>query len=147
MPYPYQTAPSDARGYLHPGYPQSLAEYGSPRYLPLSGGWILELPAGIPKESETIHATLVREMLEETCCTVVTARLLGFSCGACVSGPEQGLVLVRSLWRAEVEVHPWAPQHEIAHRRIVPAGELRAHLHIDAGFEPIYARWLAEAGL
>ena len=29
-------------GYLHPGYAQSLAEFGTPRELPRSGGWILE---------------------------------------------------------------------------------------------------------
>ncbi len=29
-------------GYLHAGYAQSLAEFGSPRKLPRSGGWILE---------------------------------------------------------------------------------------------------------
>lgn len=31
-------------GYLHPAYAASLAEFGSPRELPLSGGWILERP-------------------------------------------------------------------------------------------------------
>lgn len=30
------------------------------------GGWILELPAGIVQEHETAHATMVRELLEET---------------------------------------------------------------------------------
>lgn len=29
-------------GYLHPRYAQSLAEFGTPRELPRSGGWILE---------------------------------------------------------------------------------------------------------
>src|SRR2546428_11489081 len=28
-------------GYLHPGYAESLAEFGVPRPLPRSGGWIL----------------------------------------------------------------------------------------------------------
>ena len=32
----------DGRGYLHPGYAQSLAEFGVPRMLPHSGGWVLE---------------------------------------------------------------------------------------------------------
>jgi hypothetical protein len=31
-------------GYLHPAYAQSLAEFGTPRGLPESGGWILERP-------------------------------------------------------------------------------------------------------
>lgn len=31
-----------ATGYLHPGYARSLAEFGTPRELPHSGGWLLE---------------------------------------------------------------------------------------------------------
>ncbi len=31
-------------GYLHPGYAASLSEFGTPRELPASGGWILERP-------------------------------------------------------------------------------------------------------
>ncbi|HVS80567.1 MAG TPA: GNAT family N-acetyltransferase [Pyrinomonadaceae bacterium] len=32
-------------GYLHAQYSQSLTEFGTPRFLPESGGWILERPA------------------------------------------------------------------------------------------------------
>ena len=31
-----------ASGYLHPAYAESLSEFGAPRLLPRSGGWILE---------------------------------------------------------------------------------------------------------
>ena len=31
-------------GYAHPAYAHSLAEFGSPRPLPRSGGWLLERP-------------------------------------------------------------------------------------------------------
>lgn len=31
-------------GYLHPGYVESLAEFGRPRSLPRCGGWLLERP-------------------------------------------------------------------------------------------------------
>src|SRR5437773_9419839 len=31
-----------ATGYLHPAYARSLAEFGNPRLLPRSGGWLLE---------------------------------------------------------------------------------------------------------
>jgi hypothetical protein len=36
-------------GYMHPGYAESLAEYGTPRHLPRAKGWILERKiAGFP---------------------------------------------------------------------------------------------------
>jgi ADP-ribose pyrophosphatase YjhB (NUDIX family) len=78
-------------------------------------------PAGRPEEGESWEETLRREMLEEACAIVGRARLLGFSRGACVAGPEEGLVLVRSMWRAEVQLEPWEPRFEIPHRRVVTA--------------------------
>jgi len=106
-------------------------------------GW----PGGRPEGDESWEQTLRREVLEEACAIVGDARLLGFCRGACLTGPEKGLVLVRSIWRAEVELMPWEPRFEIPHRRTVPAAELLSHLWIDEGFAPIYHRALAEAGL
>jgi ADP-ribose pyrophosphatase YjhB (NUDIX family) len=106
-------------------------------------GW----PGGRPEGDETWEQTLCREVLEEACAVVVDARLLGFCRSACLTGPEQGLVLVRSVWLAQVELAPWEPRFEIAHRRLVPAAELLAHLWMGEGFEPIYHRALVEAGL
>ena len=79
--------------------------------------------------------------------TVGEARLLGFCRSACLTGPEAGLVLVRSVWRGEVELAPWTPQHEIAHRREVLAAELLSTRDIGPGWEPILRRAAAEAGL
>lgn len=106
-------------------------------------GW----PGGRPEGDESWEQTLRREVLEETCASVNYARLLGFCRAVCLTGPETDLVLVRSAWRAEVELLPWEPRFEIAHRRVVPATELLSHLWMEAGFEPIYYRALAEAGL
>jgi len=39
------------KGFAHPAYADSLAEFGAPRELPLCGGWILERP--IPASSYT----------------------------------------------------------------------------------------------
>jgi 8-oxo-dGTP pyrophosphatase MutT (NUDIX family) len=85
-------------------------------------------PGGRPEAGETAEETLRREVWEEACARVVTARLLGFSRGECVAGHEKGLVLVRSFWRADVDVLPWRPRFEITHRRLVPAASAASHI-------------------
>lgn len=81
------------------------------------------LPGGRPEPQERWVDALRREVGEEACAVVQRARLLGFTRGVCVSGPEEGLVLVRSMWRAEVRLERWASRFEIAHRRLVSADE------------------------
>lgn len=61
-------------------------------------------PAGRPEGSESWEETLRREMREEACVEVREAKLLGFSRGECIRGHEKGLVLVRSIWLAKVEL-------------------------------------------
>lgn len=106
-------------------------------------GW----PGGRPEGDGDWEQTLRRQLWEETCTTVRKSRLLGFTRSICVSGHEEGLVLVRAIWRADVEVWPWEARHEIAHRRLVPAAEILDHLWMEEGFEPIHYRALAEACL
>ena len=109
-------------------------------------GW--ELPAGRPEGAESWEDTLHREMLEEACAIVVHARLLGFTRGVCITGHHKGEVLVRALWRADVELAPWEPKFEIAHRRLVDAEHVADHLAV-AGhpFAPIIRRTLHEAAV
>lgn len=106
-------------------------------------GW----PGGRPEPDESWADTLRRELLEEACATVTEARLLGFVRSRCVAGHEEGLVLVRSIWRAQVRLLPWQPEHEIPFRRLVPVHDLARYLWMETGAEQIYSRAAREAGL
>jgi ADP-ribose pyrophosphatase YjhB (NUDIX family) len=105
------------------------------------------LPAGRSEEHEDWADTLRREVREEACADVASCRLLGFSRGVCARGPQEGLVLVRSHWRAQVRVQSWRPRFEMAHRRLVPADEAIASLAIPEGLGPFYRRMFAEAAI
>jgi ADP-ribose pyrophosphatase YjhB (NUDIX family) len=106
-------------------------------------GW----PGGRPEGDESWEQTVRREILEEACAIVTHARLLGFCRGVCLTGPEEGLVLVRSVWRAEVELRRGNLALRLRIGRVVPAAELLSHLSMDDGVEPIFYRALSEAGL
>ena len=111
-------------------------------------GTIWDLPAGRPEPGESWEQTLRREMDEEACATVVGVRLLGFTRGQCLTGPERGKVLVRSVWRAEVELRPWEALFEIADRRAVPPDAVEEALSLGSHpFAAIIRRELAEAAL
>lgn len=106
------------------------------------------LPGGRPEPHERWIDTLRREVAEEACAVVERARLLGFTRGICIRGPEKGLVLVRSMWRAEVRLERWAPRFEISYRRLLPANEaLRSVVIAEPSVGPIYRRMFAEAAL
>jgi ADP-ribose pyrophosphatase YjhB (NUDIX family) len=106
-------------------------------------------PGGRPEGTEPPEETLRREILEEACAVMVGApRLLGFVGSQCVRGPEQGLVLVRSYWRADVQVGPWEPRFEIPYRRLVPLAETAEHLREpDLVANRVSYRALHEAGV
>jgi hypothetical protein len=83
---------------------------------------------------------------EEACATVVAARLLGFTRGRCITGPERGRVLVRSIWRADVELRPWEARFEIADRRVVTPAAVGDVLSLGSHpFAAIIRRELQEA--
>jgi ADP-ribose pyrophosphatase YjhB (NUDIX family) len=107
-----------------------------------------DLPAGRPEALESWEDTLRREVLEEASARVLGAMLLGYSRGECRRGPQKGLVLIRSFWRAEVALDPWRPNPEIQDRRSVPIGEALAELAKEGDRLPlpVYRRALAAAG-
>lgn len=106
-----------------------------------------ELPGGRPEGDETLEETLRRELMEEACAEVRIARLLGFCQSECIEGPELGLVIVRSLWRADVDLLAWEPQFEVLHRRLVAYDDALSALGVDAGLDRIICRALLEAGI
>jgi hypothetical protein len=86
-------------------------------------------------------------VLEETGCSVSQALMLGFCRSTCQSGAEKGLVLVRSIWRGDVELVPWTPQFEVKWRKVVPVADLLSEVSMEQGLEPVYRRAMVEAGL
>jgi ADP-ribose pyrophosphatase YjhB (NUDIX family) len=108
-------------------------------------GRLWGLPAGRPEVSEDWVDTLRREVREEACAEITRASLLGFTRGVCVRGRQEGSVLVRSHWRAEVRLQPWRPRFEMTHRRLVPADEALQSLTIPSGLGTLYRCMFAEA--
>jgi ADP-ribose pyrophosphatase YjhB (NUDIX family) len=110
-------------------------------------GRLWGLPAGRPEQSEAWVDTLRREVREEACAEVVSCGHLGFTRGVCMRGPQKGLVLVRSHWRAEVRVLRWEPRFEMTHRRLVPAQAALRSMAIPEGLAGLYRWMFAQAGI
>jgi hypothetical protein len=106
-----------------------------------------EHPAGRTEGDESWRQTLGREVMEEACAIVVEAKLLGFILGRCVRGHEEGLVLVRALWSAEVMLQNCEPKHEIQHRKLVGDDDCDESIDYPWEMAPIYNRWLTESWL
>jgi ADP-ribose pyrophosphatase YjhB (NUDIX family) len=109
-------------------------------------GELWGLPGGRPEGDEGWRDTFEREVQEEACAVVGDAALLGFGRSVCLEGVERGLVLVRALWRAEVELQDWAPRFETVARELVApqkvAGRVAGSGGVPRGF---YERWVREA--
>lgn len=108
-------------------------------------GRLWHLPGGRPEGSETALQTLYREMAEEACVSVQDARLLGYCRIRDTNGPTAGVSRVRAWFRARVTVEPWAPQFEIAHRRLVDPEEISTQIVMAPGEAPIISRILYDA--
>ena len=98
-----------------------------------------------PERHEYWNEPLDRGILEEACASVEEASLLGFGKGVCTRGKEEGLVLVRSFWRAAVSLHRWEPQYEIKHKLLVPSDEALERIDLPDWQMPIFQRWFDEA--
>jgi 8-oxo-dGTP pyrophosphatase MutT (NUDIX family) len=105
------------------------------------------LPGGRPEPGEDWIDTVRREITEEACASASECTLLGYGRGVCVSGREDGLVLVRGQWLAQVFLDVWEPKFEMTHRRLVPMDSAFEQIDIPPGWEPFIRRMFAEAGL
>jgi ADP-ribose pyrophosphatase YjhB (NUDIX family) len=110
-------------------------------------GLVWSFPAGRPEGAESWEDTLRREIMEEACAVVSHSRLLGFSRGRCIEGKEKGLVLVRSIWLAQVTLLAWKPEFEILHRKVVPADQAISEVAPPDDQLPFWRRVFAEAEL
>ena len=104
-----------------------------------------ELPGGRPEVNEDWRATLDREVMEEVCAKVPDTFLPGFSRGVCMKGHEEGLVLVRAMWRADVELLSWEPLHEMRERRLVDPDEALTEMSLLAGLGGLYRHLITNA--
>jgi len=107
------------------------------------------LPGGRPEPGETWEQTLHREVHEEACAQVVRSRLLGYGRGECTRGHERGLILVRSLWLAEVDLLAWQPHWEMVERQPFPVAEALNLVRdvLPGGHKRIITRMFQESGL
>jgi ADP-ribose pyrophosphatase YjhB (NUDIX family) len=103
-------------------------------------------PGGRPEGDESWEETLRREVREEACAEVRDARLLGFGRTKCIRGHEKGLVLVRSIWLARVQLVEWAPEPGMLARKMVSPGRILWEFESDV-FLPLHHRALIVAGL
>ncbi|XSG73654.1 NUDIX hydrolase [Herpetosiphon llansteffanensis] len=104
-----------------------------------------DVPAGRSELGESWAATLQRELAEEACALVQSASLLGFCQSQCLNGAEQGLILVRAFWLAQVAIQPWQPQFEMIERRIIDLSEIWGYL--PHAYLPVYRHVLQVASL
>ena len=103
-------------------------------------------PGGRPEGDETWEETMCREVREEACVEVKEATLLGFNHWKCVRGHEKGLVLVRSLWSARVDLLEWLPEPDTLNRKLVTPGAVLSEISPDP-FVRLHHRALIAAGL
>lgn len=88
-----------------------------------AGLW--SFPGGRREPGESLDATLRRELREEACVTVRGSDLLGFQRFAHLDGDRAGRVTVDAMFRAEVDLLPFRPEHETRQRRLLPPRRAR----------------------
>ncbi|MDA0352013.1 MAG: NUDIX domain-containing protein [Chloroflexi bacterium] len=156
-PIPFRAGAEDWLASWHPpsAVPIGVAHGSAGVCLTVDGEVVLvsedgrswDLPGGRPEGEENWRETLDREVLEEACARVPSATLLVFSRGECRSGERSGLVLVRSLWAAEVEVDAWRPAFETRHRELPAAANALDWIDVSRAPAALFRRAFREAGL
>lgn len=78
------------------------------------GEWMI--PGGRPEPGESWEDTMRREVMEEALAQVKTAQLVGYVRGERPQSDGKPRIKVRSLWKVDVDLLPWHPQHEMVDR-------------------------------
>lgn len=79
-------------------------------------GYDWGIPGGHPEDNEPLETALRREVCEEACCEVIGMSLIGWQH---VRDLGDGSVHYQLRYCCRVNVGPFRPEHEIAHRRLV----------------------------
>jgi ADP-ribose pyrophosphatase YjhB (NUDIX family) len=109
-------------------------------------GKIWDFPGGRPEGNESWEEKMRQEVREEACVEVTDAKLLGFLHAECIRGDEKGLVLVRALCLARVQLQEWIPEPETLARKLVPPNQVLSELEPNV-FNPLSHRALIVANL
>jgi 8-oxo-dGTP pyrophosphatase MutT (NUDIX family) len=105
-------------------------------------GWIY--PGGRPEEGESSVQTVIREVSEEACATVLDHAFAGCYRLADLDGSECHRIDFEVAYWTRVRVEEWAPQHEIADRILVDPASLLQHLFYMPVTKPLVTAFLEQ---
>jgi 8-oxo-dGTP pyrophosphatase MutT (NUDIX family) len=105
-------------------------------------GWIY--PGGRPEEGESSVQTVIREVSEEACATVLDCEFAGCYRLADWDGSECHRIDFEVAYWTRVRVEEWAPQHEIADRLLVDPASLLQHLFYVPATKPLVTAFLEQ---
>ena len=109
-----QVGRAEAVAFTPDGHIVAVAEDGT-------GLWTF--PGGRREAGESLAGTLRRELREEACVEVRHSELLGCQRFAHLDGDRAGQVTVDAMFRAQVALSPFRPEHETHQRRLLSPPE------------------------
>lgn len=86
------------------------------------------LPGGRTEEGETVQETLIREVREEACASVVSLAYLGAQEVRDLGDSEGSMTYYQTRFWARVRLNEFKPEYEIKERKLVPPSEINLSL-------------------